>query len=172
MKNARMIYSFDAPTRELRWTFGNGIEDVAFTAPDAPMDSLVFIAMVHGFKQKIADTAAMECDTETGKSAPMVAKRAAMQTVVERLNAGEWNATRTGATPKTVDVDSLIAAMAAATGKSVIGVRAYVEGRTEEQRKALVANDKYREGYAIALVHKRPAGVLSDEDEAEIDAIA
>ena len=51
-------------------------------------------AIMHGLKQKIGDAAAIGRNPETGRSATLADKRAAMQVVIERLQAGSWNAGR------------------------------------------------------------------------------
>lgn len=53
-------------------------------------------AMIHGFRQKISDAAAIGRDPETGASATPQEKLDAMLAVAERLEMGLWNATGGG----------------------------------------------------------------------------
>lgn len=167
----RMQYSFDEPSRTHTWSFGDGLADVSYIQPEIVSDDPVAVPMLtNGAKQKIADSAALVRDTKTGQSATMREKHDAMQAVVDRLMRGEWNA-QAGGKPRVVDVDCLVAAIAATRGKPVIGVRAYVEGRTEEQRKALADSKEFAEAYVIVVAQKRPVRELDDATDAEIDAI-
>lgn len=51
-------------------------------------------ATLHGLKQKLVDAAAISRDPETGRSATVADKLAAVQDVLDRLLAGEWNKRR------------------------------------------------------------------------------
>ena len=53
-------------------------------------------AMWHGFKQRVSDAAAIQCDPQTGKPASPAEKFAALAAVVEHLNSGseDWNLKR------------------------------------------------------------------------------
>lgn len=51
-------------------------------------------AMMHGLKQKCIDAAAISRNTETGKSATVADKFAAVHDVVTRLKDGQWNKVR------------------------------------------------------------------------------
>lgn len=53
-------------------------------------------AMMHGLKQKLVDAAAIARNTETGRSASVEDKFAAVKEVADRLRAGEWNKRREG----------------------------------------------------------------------------
>lgn len=55
-------------------------------------------AMMHGFKQKLVDAAAISRNTDTGRPASVDDKYQAVKTVFDRLLAGEWNAIREGQT--------------------------------------------------------------------------
>ena len=55
-------------------------------------------AMMHGFKQKLVDAAAMSCHPDTGRPATIDDKYAAVRAVYDRLLGGEWNKTREGGT--------------------------------------------------------------------------
>jgi hypothetical protein len=86
--NSVMTCAADAGV--LTWTFADG-KTVAFDTK-AVAKNVRAEATVHGFRQKIADAAAMSRDTETGLPATVEQKRAAMESVIQNLNAGLWNA--------------------------------------------------------------------------------
>ena len=141
------------------WSFGAGIDDVVYTMPKiASDDPTAEPALANGYKQKIADAGALARDQKTG-AAPTPDKRAeAMRTVATRLaDEKQWNATA-GAKPKLIDVDALIAAILAVKSKPEAGVRAYVESRTEDQRKNLANSKDFAEAYAIAVAKRAPCG--------------
>ena len=59
-------------------------------------DDIRHAAMMHGFKQKLVDAAAISRNPDTGRSATVADKMAAIGEVYERLCQGEWNKTREG----------------------------------------------------------------------------
>lgn len=159
-------YVFDAETSLHRWTFGHGIKDVTFsTAKPRPTDDT---AKNHGYKQKIADKAAITHDTANGAAATLAEKAAAMQEAVDNLENGIWNGAR-GA--RVVNVDALVAAMIATLNKNVVGVRIYVEAKDEPGRKALADSAQFKAAYVMAVAQQRPTTTLDDATEAELDAI-
>lgn len=178
-----MEYSFDEPSREMRWTFEgmNAPADVVFVVPEVAhginleLDGNVAVtvepALINGYKQKIGDAAAIARSTTTGLSATAHDKRAAMQKVVDNLNAGLWNAVRAAAIPKTVNVEALAIAIAAGTGKQIGAIYPFIEAKTEEGRKALTNSKQFAEGYLLQLTRQRPLRQLSAKDSAELDAI-
>ncbi len=169
-----MKHSFDVGTRTHRWTFGNGIADVVMAIPatDHPTYEQ---AAVHGYKQKVGDAAAIVRDTTSGKSATDVEKRAAMQTVVDRiLNDELWNAERTGERKQkvtAVNVDALVAAIVSIRSRPVAAVRAFVEAKSEETRFALAFSDEFRMAYAAEVVALAVAKPLDEGLSNELDEI-
>lgn len=77
----------------LTFTFANGAPPLVIYAAEL-LDDIRTAACMHGLKQKIGDAAAMSRDPETGRSATLSDKRAAMVAVAERLRGGAWNAER------------------------------------------------------------------------------
>ena len=59
-------------------------------------ESVRHAAMMHGLKQKIGDAAALSRNPDTGRSATVADKMAAMEEVAARLRAGGWNKDRDG----------------------------------------------------------------------------
>lgn len=126
-KATRMTFSRDAST--LVWTATENGQTLRaeFDVSRAPQE-LFEVARDHGFKQKIADSAAKSVDTDTGKSAPLAEKFAAMQRTIDNLYDGKWNAVREGG-----NLSILCAALASITGKPEADVRKKVETWSEDQ---------------------------------------
>jgi len=76
-------------------TFADGSEPILITTGGLS-NALLFRAAAHGLKQKLVDAAAISRDPNTGRSASVEAKAAAVREVYERLLAGEWNKRREG----------------------------------------------------------------------------
>lgn len=113
----------------------------------------------HGFKQKIADSAAKSRETEGGKSAPMTEKFAAMSKTIEALYDGKWNAVREGG-----NLSILVAALASITKKPEADVRAKVETWSDDQIAAMYRDPRViRESAEIRA--KRFAGANEVADK-------
>ena len=163
--NGFMDYSYDKPSRTLRWDFTETIKPVEFQHPDiSSIDAVSQIACVWGYKRRVENGAAL------GQSATAAAKREKMAGIVEILESGHWELPR-GAKPKTVNIDALVAAMVATSGKLAATVRAFLEKKAEDVRAALSQSARFAEAYAVALAQQRPVVKLDDEMQAEIDAI-
>lgn len=95
-------------------------------------------AMLHGFKQKIVDAAALSRDEATGRSASPMEKFAAMADVATQLAEGDWNKRATG--DGTAGVGLLVSALMRLTGKDRAEIEPVVEGWTKEQQAAMRAS--------------------------------
>lgn len=175
-----MKHEYDAASRKHTWQFTGSVKPVTFTVPmfgpgkledETGAEPTMDAAMVLGYKQKIANGAAIPHNTETGKAAMDAEKREGMQAIVERLEAGQWNAVAAGGKAKTVDVTTLVAVIAAKLGKPSAGVRAYVEAKDEAGRRALADSAEFAESYVLQVAKSRPLVALSAEIDAELDAI-
>jgi hypothetical protein len=92
-------------------------------------------AVLHGYKQKIVDAAAIERDPATGRPATPRAKFDAMSEVWESLQAGAWN--RTGSGDGTVSDGLLISALVEYLGQPAEAVRAAVAGWDKRTQAAM-----------------------------------
>ena len=94
-------------------------------------------ALLHGFRQKISDAAAIPRDPKTGQSATPGEKLDAMAKVAERLMNGEWNqATRER-------TDMLLEALAALyPGKMRADLADYLAKKTKGERAGLAADPR------------------------------
>lgn len=93
--------------------------------------------MLHGAKQKIVDAAAIPRDVITGASATLGEKFAAMSEVQQRLQDGEWNKTREAGAGGGANDGLLFRALLEYGSKNALEVRAYLDAKSKEQKKAL-----------------------------------
>lgn len=107
-------------------------------APAAFSDEIVRQAVLHGFKQKIVDAAALSRNPLTGASATAGDKYHAMLDVVHQLSAGDWNRRATG--DGMASAGLLVAALVRVTGNELAAVEATVKGWTPEQQAAMRAD--------------------------------
>ena len=78
----------------LTLNFANGKEIIIST--NSLQNGLLYMAAIHGLKQKLVDAAAISRNPETGRPASVEDKYQAVKAVYDRLLAGQWNATREG----------------------------------------------------------------------------
>ena len=132
---------------ELVFTFADG-QELRIDAGKLT-DDIRHEAIMHGLKQKIGDAAAIGRNPETGRSATLADKRAAMRTVIERLQAGSWNAERgEGGAPAG---GLLFAAL----------VRMYEGKRTEEELRNFLAGKSDKEKAALRK-NPRVAAIIEE----------
>jgi hypothetical protein len=125
---------------ELVVTFGDG--SCVVVNREAMPAAICEQAMWHGFKQKLIDAAAIPRNTETGRSATLAEKIAAVREVFDRLLAGEWNKVREGG-GGTSDQALLVDALCRLQPNAVRGdVMAKVKAMTVEERNALMVHKK------------------------------
>lgn len=98
-------------------------------------------AIRHGLKQKLVDAAAMSRNPETGRSATIEDKYAAVRVVYERLLAGQWNAVRgEGSATGGMLLSALVRLYDGR--KTPEQVREYLATLTDAQKTALRANSR------------------------------
>ena len=102
-------------------------------------DGIREMAMLHGFKQKIVDAAALSRNEATGASATAADKFQAMRDVEHQLLSGDWNRRATGG-DGTATAGLLIAALVRVTGNDLATVRATVDAWSGEQQAAMRAD--------------------------------
>lgn len=111
-------------------------------------------ATIHGVSQKVADSAAMSVDPQTGKPATIEAKRAAMVATIDNLVAGKWNGDREAG-----EGGMLLEAL----------VRYYASKNSAKTRESIVAHlatltDKQKTALRTTSAHLKP---FMDEIRAE-----
>lgn len=126
---------------KLTLTFANG----ATLNIDASLvsDDIQRHAVMHGLKQKLVDAAAISRNTETGRPASVSDKYEAVKTVYDRLLRGEWNATREGGGTGGMLLQALCHIHA--DRKTPEQIRAWLEGKTDQEKAALRKNPKVAE---------------------------
>jgi hypothetical protein len=127
----------------LNFVFADGSELTIYA--DSLAADIRHEAMMHGLKQKIGDAAAISRNPETGRSATLSDKRAAMRAVVERLQAGAWNAERgEGGSPAGGLLFAALVRMYAGK-KSDEALREFLAGKDDKQKAALRKNPRVAE---------------------------
>lgn len=123
----------------LRLKFANG-EEIAFHISEMSA-SIVHAAAMHGFKQKLVDAAAISRNPDTGASATVADKFAAVNAVYQRLLAGEWNAKRGegGASAGSLLFRALVRVY---PNKTAEELRGFIDGLDKSKQAALRANPK------------------------------
>lgn len=122
-------------------------------------------ALMHGLKQKLVDAAAISRNPETGRTATIEDKFAAVQEVYDRLLAGEWNKRREGGG----NAGGLLlqALVRLYPEKDADTLRAYVDKLSRSEQAALRANSRIAP--VIAEIQAERGGVDSDDLLAELE---
>lgn len=119
----------DDGTISVRLDFVNG-ETRLFTLNPAMIAQFA----AHGAEQKLGDEIAGEKDVDDAIIA--------MDDLIKRLNAGEWNVKR--AAGAFAGTSILIRALVEASGKSVEEIKAFLENKSQAEKLALRRSDKLR----------------------------
>jgi len=127
------------PNNTLTLTFANG-KVLNVQVGDIPVNVLAQ-ALMHGLKQKCVDAAAISRNPETGKSATVDDKYAAVKAVVDRLCAGMWNIPRGEGTGNGGLLFRALCVMFDGQ-KSADEVRAWLDGKSEAEQAALRKNPR------------------------------
>ena len=124
---------------QLTLTFADGTA-AALATIDLGVD-ILSQALIHGLKQKLVDAAAIARNTDTGASATLDDKKTAVLKVLERLQAGQWNATREGGTTEKGSL-LLLALTRLQPNRDRTELETWVKGLDDAQRAALSSNPK------------------------------
>lgn len=112
-------------------------------------------ATLHGLKQKLVDAAAISRNPETGRSATVADKIAAVQEVLDRLLAGEWNKRREGAPTGGLLLRALARLYPARTRDQLVE---FLAGKSDAEKAALRRNPK-----VAAIIEEIRAESADDE---------
>lgn len=163
-KNTRQIEATVTPA-QVRFDI-IGLAPIVLNVSALSPDIMAYAA-VHGLKQKIGDAAAMKRNPDTGASATLADKRAAMQAVVDRLLAGQWNAERgDGSGGASLLAQALVRLQ---PEKTLADVRAWLETKTDAQVKALRLNPKVAP--VIAQIQAERAGADDVDSDSLLDEL-
>ena len=124
-------------------------------------------AVMHGLKQKLIDAAAIARNPDTGATATIADKYAAVREVYDRITATDgtatWNKVRGGEGTGNAKGGLLVAAIVRITGKTRDAVLEYVDALSKEQVAALRKNPRVAEMIAtIQSERAKTEGVDSD----------
>jgi len=103
-------------------------------------EEIVRYAVLHGLKQKLVDAAAISRNPDTGRSATVADKLAAVQDVLDRLLAGEWNKRREGGSGNGGLLFRALCIMF--PNKTADGVKEFLAGKSDAEKAALRRNPK------------------------------
>lgn len=121
----------------IRFSFADGSPGLTLMEHDVN-DDISRELRWHGAKQKIGDAGAISRNPETGRSATIADKRAAMLEVRDRLAAGQWNKVRAeGGGGKGLLLSALLRLRPTATEDVM---RAWLDGKTDAEQAALRAS--------------------------------
>jgi hypothetical protein len=126
----------EASRLELRTAGGQVLHADPMRIPEA----LHPVLILHGLKQKLIDAAAISRDPETGRSATIDDKWAAVTAVWERLLSGEWNAARgEGGGTGGLLFKALCRMQQTKTPEAI---KSWLDGKTDKEKAALRLNPK------------------------------
>lgn len=155
----------------LKLTFGNGDSLIVDSTALAP--EIVQAAVMHGLKQKLIDAAAISRDPETGRTATIDDKAAAVRIVWERITRQvnpSWNVVRVaGEGGGKAKGGILVAAMMRLTSKSRADVLAFLEAKTKEEVAALRKNPRVEE--IMAQIRAEQANTDGIDSDALLDGL-
>ena len=152
--------------RSLTATFGNG-DSFTLSASALSPEILAYAAM-HGLKQKLVDAAAISRDPETGRSATVADKQAAVEEIHTRLLTGNWNKPA-GAGGGAGSGSLLYRALVRLYGgkKTPAEILEFLDGKTLAEQAALRKNA--RVSAIIAEIQAERADVSSIDTDAMLD---
>lgn len=163
MSKRQSLYAFSLDGNVARFDFPGTPEAALVVDMTTLAADIVTQLTAHGFKQKVADAAAIERDPETGRPATPASKIARMRAVFERLVAGEWRATGEGG----VGGGLLFRALCELYDgtKTPEAIREYLAAKSDKQKAALRLNPK------VAPIIERLRAEAGSGSEIDSDAL-
>lgn len=122
---------------ELKLEFAHG--KVLFVHPDKLTAELQRMAKLHGLKQKLVDAAAISRNPDTGRSATIEDKYAAVKAVYDRLLSGAWNEPREGGGAGSLLYKALCRMQPSKTPEAI---REWLDKKSDAEKAALRKNPK------------------------------
>ena len=143
-------------------TFADGTVE---RIPRTRLENLADAYMWHGAKQKFIDAAAISRNPETGRSATVGDKKAAILEVIERCTVhGQWNKAREGGGGSgTLLLEALIRMYAGKKDRGTLV--AYLDGLTAEQKRQLERNPRVAPIIEAIRTERRLASGKADDGE-------
>lgn len=128
------------------------------------IDRLGVAFMWHGAKQKFIDAAAISRNPETGRSATVADKRAAVMEVIDRCTVhGQWNKAREGGGSGTLLLEALIRMYAGKKDRGTLV--AYLDGLSVDQKRQLERNPRVAPIIEAIRTERRLASGKADDGE-------
>ena len=122
-------------------------------------DDIRHAAMMHGFKQKLVDAAAISRNPDTGRTASVEDKYNAVRGVYDRLLSGQWNKVRDGGA-ESGNGGLLFRAMCIAyPAKTPEAIREYLATKSPAQRAEMRKTAKL----AAIIATLRTVGTTADD---------
>lgn len=135
------------------------------TVAEGEVDRLGVAFMWHGAKQKFIDAGAISRNPETGRSATVADKKAAILEVIERCTVhGQWNKAREGGGGSgTLLLEALIRMYAGKKDRATLVE--YLDGLTAEQKRQLERNPRVAPIIEAIRTERRLASGKVDDGE-------
>lgn len=143
-------------------SFANG--EIIRVRPAEFPRAIIAQALMHGFKQKLVDAAAISRNPETGRAASIGDKFDAVNEVYQRLLAGEWNKVREGTPTGGLLLAALIRFYPMKSRDDLV---ARLAGMSEKEQAALRLNPRI--AGIIATIRAERAGADSIDSDALLD---
>ena len=147
--------------------FANGKEIIITT--DSLKNGLLYMAAIHGLKQKLVDAAAISRNPETGRAATVEDKYQAVEAVYNRLLDGRWNATREGGGATGGLLAQALTRMYAGR-KTAEDIKAFLAEKSDAEKAALRKNPRVAQIIEdIRAEQGKDAGIDADELLGELE---
>lgn len=156
----------DPQAPSLILTFGNGAKIVLRSGDVNP--AVRMQAMMHGFKQKLVDAAAITRNPDTGRSATIEDKFAAVKEVYDRLMAGQWNKGRGDGTGSGGLLFKALCRVYPT--KTPDAIREFLAKKSDAEKTALRGNPKIAE--AIAAIRAEVGTTANIDTDGLLDELA
>lgn len=155
------------PNNGIMITFADGTQRW-LNVGDLPNEVLA-MAVLHGLKQKLVDAAAISRNPDTGKSASVADKRAAVEAVMARLLGGAWNAARGEGGTGAGGLLFRALVQLYAGKKSAEDIREFLAGKDKKEQAALRKNPRVAAIIAELRDSDAADGVDTDDMLSELE---
>ena len=140
-ENAAITVTIADDQHAMTLKFANG-EEIRVNRAELS-DEILRHAVMHGLKQKLVDAAAISRNPDTGRSATVADKYAAVREVYDRLLAGNWNKGRGEGSGSGGAGGLLFRALCRLySGKTPEQIRTFLDGKGKEEQAALRKNPR------------------------------
>lgn len=152
--------ALDLDSKSVEFTFADGTV-LAVSLGELSADIQLHLAL-HGIGQKVGDA-------YSGAKGDVAVAKASAQAVIDQLKSGEWRAAR-GEGEAKPRVGELAEAIARIKGVAVEEVAKSLAGASDEQRKALRANDRVKAIIQVIRAEKAQKKLENMDDDDALEA--